>query len=382
VEFWASGGQSEAFKLHQDRVLDYLWLAADGLKMQGYNGSQLWDSAFSLQAILETNLGNASEEIVQAMVKGYNYIDITQVRENNPNREKYYRHVSKGAWPFSTIDHGWPISDCTAEGFKCALEMPEILPYLKNKAISLERLKDSVDVMLTYQNADGGWPSYENQRAPTWMELLNPADCFDGIMVDYSYVECSGTCMQALLRFRKYHPEYRKQDINTAVVRGVKFLQNKQKPDGGWHGCWGVCYTYAAWFACNLLSDCKQLGIGQNLDVTLNKAYSFLLSKQRADGGWGEDFKSCVERRYVEAKEGHVVNTAWAVLALMTMENPPRDVIDKGINFIVKMQLPNGDWAQGGISGVFNYNCAISYSGYKNIFPIWVLGKYLQDFVH
>ena len=26
--------------------------------------------------------------------------------------------MSKGAWPFSTIDHGWPISDCTAEGLK------------------------------------------------------------------------------------------------------------------------------------------------------------------------------------------------------------------------------------------------------------------------
>jgi hypothetical protein len=40
----------------------------------------------------------------------------------------------------------------------------------------------------------------------------------------------------------------------------------------------------------------------------------------------------------------------------------------------VNRQLPNGDWVQQGISGVFNYNCAISYSGYKNIFPIWALG--------
>jgi cycloartenol synthase len=30
----------------------------------------------------------------------------------------WYRHISKGAWPFSTADHGWPISDCTAEGLK------------------------------------------------------------------------------------------------------------------------------------------------------------------------------------------------------------------------------------------------------------------------
>jgi squalene cyclase len=29
-----------------------------------------------------------------------------------------YRHINKGGWPFSTQDHGWPVSDCTAEGLK------------------------------------------------------------------------------------------------------------------------------------------------------------------------------------------------------------------------------------------------------------------------
>lgn len=30
----------------------------------------------------------------------------------------WYRHSSKGGWPFSTADNGWPVSDCTAEGLK------------------------------------------------------------------------------------------------------------------------------------------------------------------------------------------------------------------------------------------------------------------------
>jgi hypothetical protein len=33
-EYYASGGKSEAFKEHQQRLADYLWLAADGMKMQ------------------------------------------------------------------------------------------------------------------------------------------------------------------------------------------------------------------------------------------------------------------------------------------------------------------------------------------------------------
>lgn len=35
----------------------------------------------------------------------------------------WYRHISKGAWPFSTADHGWPISDCTAEGLKVRITL-------------------------------------------------------------------------------------------------------------------------------------------------------------------------------------------------------------------------------------------------------------------
>ena len=43
----------------------------------------------------------------------------TKVLEDCPgNLDFWYRHISKGAWPFSTADHGWPISDCTAEGLK------------------------------------------------------------------------------------------------------------------------------------------------------------------------------------------------------------------------------------------------------------------------
>lgn len=43
------------------------------------------------------------------------------VEEAEQPLSEYYRHISKGAWPFSTRDHGWPISDCSSEGLKAAL---------------------------------------------------------------------------------------------------------------------------------------------------------------------------------------------------------------------------------------------------------------------
>ena len=48
---WFEDPGGDAFQRHLPRVLDYLWLAEDGMKMQGYNGSQLWDTAFAVQAL-------------------------------------------------------------------------------------------------------------------------------------------------------------------------------------------------------------------------------------------------------------------------------------------------------------------------------------------
>lgn len=41
---------------HMLRVQDYLWVADDGMKMQGYNGSQCWDTSFAMQGYYESGL--------------------------------------------------------------------------------------------------------------------------------------------------------------------------------------------------------------------------------------------------------------------------------------------------------------------------------------
>ncbi|MCZ2339295.1 MAG: hypothetical protein LC127_14115 [Chitinophagales bacterium] len=47
ISVWYAHGESDpAFQKHVDRWMDYLWIAEDGMKMNGYNGSQLWDTAF------------------------------------------------------------------------------------------------------------------------------------------------------------------------------------------------------------------------------------------------------------------------------------------------------------------------------------------------
>ena len=76
--FWEDP-DGEGFRAHLPRIFDYLWLAEDGMKMNGYNGSQLWDTAFAVQAIVATGLGEEGE-VASVLRKAHSFIDRTQVR--------------------------------------------------------------------------------------------------------------------------------------------------------------------------------------------------------------------------------------------------------------------------------------------------------------
>lgn len=77
--------------------------------MQGYTGSQLWDTAFAVQAYAASGLAAtpASRARQAAMVaRAYAYFDASQIKEDVPQRARFFRTQSKGGWPFSTNGEG------------------------------------------------------------------------------------------------------------------------------------------------------------------------------------------------------------------------------------------------------------------------------------
>ena len=347
---------------HLARLPDYLWHAKDGVKMQGYNSSQLWDTAFAVQAIMATGRQDPHREALRA---AHRFIEANQVREDVPERRRAHRDRSSGGWPFSTLAHGWPISDCTAEGLKASM----LLAPLVANPIPAERLTDAAALLLDMQNDDGGWATYEKTRGPAWLERLNPSDCFAGIMIDPSYIECTSACVQALAAFRANDPVTLSAAIDAAISRGRGFLLRAQRPDGSWEGSWGICFTYGAWFGTWGL---RAAGLPAD-HPAMERAAGFLLGKQLEDGGWGETPESCRSRAYVHAETGQAVMTSWALLALTAAGRSGTPAVERGIAFLAKRQHADGSFPDEHIAGMFNKTCAIHYDNYLGIFPLWAM---------
>lgn len=200
----------------------------------------------------------------------------------------------------------------------------------------------------------------------------------------------------------------RREEVQAAIQAGRRFIKSIQRTDGSWYGSWGCCFTYGTWFGVEGLVLSGEPRESDNLQ----RACKFLLSKQNANGGkgacpcghrpssrtltlppptmppgWGEDFTSCYDKAYAVkgmerwGNEGSgVVNTAWALLALMAAETPEWQAVRRGVDYLIDQQLPSGDWLQEGIAGVFNRACGISYTQYRNIFPMWALARYARSY--
>uniref|UniRef100_A0AAQ6AL23 Terpene cyclase/mutase family member n=1 Tax=Amphiprion ocellaris TaxID=80972 RepID=A0AAQ6AL23_AMPOC len=338
VRWYVDGPSSPAFQEHVSRIPDYLWLGLDGMKMQGTNGSQLWDTCFAVQAFLEV-----AQNFLQCC-KARKHVHIP---ENPPDYQKYYRQMNKGGFPFSTRDCGWIVADCTAEGLKSVMLLQELCPSV-SQPVSSERLYHAVSVLLSMRNTDGGFATYETKRGGKLLELLNPSEVFGDIMIDYTYVECTSAVMQALRHFQKAYPDHRPEEIRS----------------------WGVCFTYGIWFGLEAFACMGHVYKNDRaVCEEVQKACQFLLDRQMSDGGWGEDFESCEQRCYIQSSTAQIHNTCWALLG-------HSDAIERGVQLLIEKQLPNGDWPQENIAGVFNKSCAISYTSYRNVFPVWTLGRF------
>ncbi|KAI4126297.1 MAG: hypothetical protein LQ338_003833 [Usnochroma carphineum] len=369
------GPDSYSVERHRQRMHDFLWMKDEGMLMNGTNGVQTWDTSFLIQAVVEAGMAE-DPRWKNMLVKALEFLEDQQIREDCREQDVCYRQRRKGAWAFSTREQGYTVSDCTSEAMKSVILLQHLPGF--PKFVSDERIKDAVDTLLTMQNRSGGFASYEPIRGSQYMEYLNAAEVFGRIMIEYDYPECTTAVVTALSLFtREQDPQYRKDEIKDTINRAVSWILKDQRADGSWYGSWGICFSYAGMFA---LESLASVGRTYSNDDKVALACKFFLDRQMADGGWGESYKSCSSGVYTPHEKSQVVQTSWVIIALLEAQYPEREPIEKAVRLVMSRQQEDGSWAQEAIEGVFNKSCMISYPNYKFIFPIKALGMFAKRF--
>jgi lanosterol synthase len=272
-------------KRHRERAAEFLWVKNEGMLVNGTNGVQCWDTAFLVQAVMDAGLAE-DPKWRPMLTKALEFLDDQQMRENVEDQDICYRQQRKGGWAFSNKDQGYAVSDCISEALKAVLLLQRTPGY--PTLLEDQRIYDAIDTLLTYQNASGGCSSYEPTRGSEKLELLNAAEVFGRIMIEYDYPECTNAVVTALSLFSKYYPDYRVSDIKSFKARAVKYIKDAQASDGSWYGSWGICFTYAGMFALESLAS-----IGETYKNSLHSRWGcdFLIARQREDGGWSESYR-------------------------------------------------------------------------------------------
>ncbi len=341
-----------------------LWFWEDeerGARMTGARSAS-WDTGFALQA-----LASAPElpGVADALRRGSAFLREQQIDHSFEGHREAYRNDPNGGWCFAGGWHGWPVTDCTAEAVLGLLAADR-------SAVNPKALREAVRFMLRGQGRDGGFGSYEAQRSAIDLEWLNPAEMFGDSMTEHSFVECTASCLAALVACREHVPEVIDPAAERAISRADAWLRRTQASDGSWRGVWGIQFIYGTFFGIRGLVA----GGARPDDPALRLACRWLLDRQREDGGWGEHVSGCLTGEYVQHEESQVIQTAWALIALLEAGDPNWTAISRGVRFLLDSQSADGAWPRQDMAGVFFRTALLDYVLYRQYFPLHALALY------
>ena len=337
-----------------------------GLRYSG-GRTRVWDTGFALEALLANP--DPAREYHSALVSAYRFLAAHQMTRSVAARDPLFPDTAEGGWCLGDAAHAWPVSDCTAEALSALIAAHATIE--PDERIPDARLAQAADFILSRQNPDGGFGSYERSRAPLWLERLNPSEMFTRCMTDQSYVECTGSCLVALARFYSAVPSHAPKRIARAIRRGARFLLSCQRPDGAFPGSWGVYLTYGTFHAVRGL---RAAGLRHDHPALLH-ATDWLVRHQKPDGGWGEHFSGCLRQEDVEHPSSQATMTSWAVLALVEVVGANYPAVRRGAEWLAAHQQSDGSWPREAVNGVFFGTAMLDYDLYRAYFPAWALAR-------
>jgi squalene-hopene/tetraprenyl-beta-curcumene cyclase len=158
------------------------------------------------------------------------------------------------------------------------------------------------------------------------------------------------------------------------MAMALDFLRREQEADGSWFGRWGTNYLYGTW---SVLAGLNAAGVDPQTPM-VRRAVSWVVARQRTDGGWGESGESYwPDKPRGEAPYSTASQTAWALLALMAAGDIDHPAVSRGIAYLIASQDGDGTWDEPWFTAVgFPRVFYLRYHGYRAFFPLWALARY------
>jgi squalene-hopene/tetraprenyl-beta-curcumene cyclase len=314
--------------------------------------SPVWDTSLALNALLASGMPAGHPALLRASdwLIDRQVIDPGDWQIKRPGLEP-------GGWAFQFDNPFYPDLDDTAV---VAMGLHQVdHPDDARRRAAIER---AVRWLRGMQGKDGGWASFDTDQTRLLFNNIPFAD--HGALLDPATEDLTARCIECFARLGA-------SSDDPAIQRGVAFLRRSQTAEGAWHGRWGVNYLYGTW---SVLRALEAIGLRAD-DPMVKRAIRWLVARQNPDGGWGETCDSYADPHLKGRGVSGPSQTAWALLGLMAAGQVSSSAVERGIEFLLRNQRPDGGWDDVLWNGTgFPRVFYLQYHLYAHYFPLWALG--------
>ena len=316
--------------------------------------SPVWDTALAAYALQEADGGGTSEPVQRAL----DWLKPRQLIDRYGDWQELAPGLVGGGWPFQFFNDHYPDLDDTA-----------VVAWTMHRTFDFERYGENIryaaDWLAGMQSRNGGFAAFDIDNCYYYLNEIPFAD--HGALLDPPTSDVTARCVGFLSRLDPMR--YRR-----TVERAIAFLRSEQEANGSWFGRWGTNYIYGTW---SVLMAFAEAGV-PNDDPAVQRAVAWLEGQQQEDGGWGESNDTYIDPGYNDHPPPSTsFQTAWALIALMSVGRVDTPAVQRGIAFLLERQRETGLWDDGvftapGFPRVFY----LKYYGYDRYFPLWALGTW------
>jgi squalene-hopene/tetraprenyl-beta-curcumene cyclase len=224
-------------------------------------------------------------------------------------------------------------------------------------------VRRGIQWLLSMQNRDGGWAAFDRDNNKGFLCNIPFAD--HNAMLDPSTADVTARVLECLGRFgwSANHP---------VIQRAVQFLLKDQCEDGSWFGRWGVNYVYGT---SGVLRSLETVSLTAR--EYCQRAVRWLRSVQKPDGSFGESLRSYTEPQTKGEGPSTASQTAWGLIGLLAGADAGDPAIQKAVSYLVDEQNADGSWSESEFTGT-GFPCVfyLKYHLYRNSFPLYALARF------